>query len=253
MVYGDSDTQDGKLRAIQLGISRRVNEHFSLGLSFNYRWGKLKHLEYNYYSSYTTDYQVDLNGFNLQLGLVWNLNKNLTLALVIRPAYRMKVDGIREDRNSEGFVLDSVQFNTHLRYPLSLCLSGQVKISGNLNLYSDLSYWNWKQFSGGSNFSYDLAQLYDWPQNHDDLKFSTGLVYGWKPGSETKILQLAAGYVHDPYDGVYTNINDDITFGLALSLKKFGLEGSVKLPLAGIRDVYYINSSSYHLGLTFRL
>lgn len=253
MVYGDSDTQDGKLRAIQLGISRRVNDHFSLGLSFNYRWGKLERSEYNDYSSYITEYQVDLNGFNLQFGLVWNLNSNLTLGLVIRPAYRMKVDGIREEKYS-GIVSYYSHFKAFLTYPLALGFNSRVKISENLNLYSDLFYWNWKQFSVENNYSYDLRNLYDWPQGHNAIKFSSGLIYGRNLGSETKILYLAAGYVHDPY--VFYNtikINDHFTFGLALSLKKFGLEGSVKLPLARIRDSSYIDSSSYSFGLSFRL
>jgi len=248
--YYDSRTQDGKLHALQFGISRRVNNHFSLGLSFNYRTGKLRHLDHYDFSSKDVDYQVNLNGFNLQVGLVWEMNKTLTLALVIRPAYRMKVDEKIEERSSEtGFVSNSSQFNIYFRFPLALTLSSQIKISENLNLYSDVSYWNWKQFSGGSEFL--DGHIYTWPQGHDDIKFSAGLDYAWNL-ADTKILRLAAGYIHDPYESAYTNINDYLTCGLALDLKKFGLEGSVKLPLAKLRDSFSINSSAFQLGFNFR-
>jgi len=254
LYYSDSHTQNGKLHGFQFGISRRLNEHLSFGLSFNYRTGKIKHIIYTAYNSVYYDRQVELNGFNMQFGLVWKMNDALTLALVLRPAYRMKVEGTSEERNPDVGIIDTNQFDTYLRFPLAITYSSRVKISENLNLYSDISYWNWKQFSGGSMYDWDLTQFYDWPQDHDDIKFSAGFDYAWKLRSESRTLRLAAGYIHDPYK-IYTgsgSINDYLTCGLCVSLNKLSIEGSVKLPLAKLRDEAYIDSSSYQLGLNFR-
>ncbi len=100
----------------------------------------------------------------------------------------------------------------------------------------------------------DLEKFYNWPQSHDDIIFSAGFDYACKLRSESKTLRLAAGYIHDPYN-IYTgsgSINDYLSCGLCFCLKRLSLEGSVKLPLAKLRDEAYIDSSSYQLGLSFR-
>lgn len=249
--YYDAVTQEGKLHGFQFGISRRLNEHLSFGLSFNYRTGKIKHSDHNDYHSIYFDRQADINGFNLQFGLVWKLNDTLTLALVFRPAYRMKVEGTGEERYPDSGYVYFNQFDAILRFPLAITFSSRVKISENLNLYSDISYWNWKQFSGGSMHDWDLERFYNWPQSHDDIKFSAGFDYALKLRSESRTLRLAAGYIHDPYTGS-GRINDYLTCGLCFSLNRLSLEGSVKLPLAKVRDQEYIDSNSYQLGLSFR-
>lgn len=253
--YNDFGTQDGRLHAFQFGLSRRLNDRLSLGVSANYRTGSLHHL--NYIFQYEeNEYQVDLRGINFQFGLAWKVNNTFTLAMLIRPAYRMKVDEKMEERDIEsGTVVYSSQVTTYFRFPAVFCLSSSIKVSDSLYLYSDLSYWNWKQFSGGSEFSYDLLHIYEWPLENDALKFSSGLDYVWKlNGDSNKNLHLLAGYIHDPY-GLYiyqTGIDDYLTCGLALSIQKFALEASAKLPLARVRKIYTIDSSAFQLGLNYK-
>lgn len=249
----DSISQDGKLHAFQFGLGRRVNEHLSLGLSLNFRKGSLNHLDRNYYNLRESYYQNDLTGFNFQFGFVWKVNRTLTLALVIRPEYRMKVEEKMEVRGLEtGFIYYSSEFKSFFRFPLALCLSSRINISESLDLYSDLSYWNWRHFSGGNHYLEEVWRVYHWPLEKDSIKFSAGFDHSWKLGEAgVRTLHLLAGYLHDSYS--FLGINDYLTCGLSLGLKKISLAGSVRLPLARVRDSDALASSTFQLGLNFDL
>ncbi len=248
-----SVTQSGKLHAFQFGLGRRVNDRFSLGLSLNFRKGSLNHLDLNYYNLRESYYQNDLTGFNWQFGFVWSVNRTLTLALVIRPEYRMKVEEKMEIGDSEtGFIYYSSEFKTYFRFPLALCLSSRINISESLDLYSDLAYWNWRQFSGGNHYLEEVWRVYHWPLEKDSIKFSAGFDHSWKLGEGGgRTLHLLAGYLHDSYS--FLGISDYLTCGLSLGLKKISLAGSVRLPLARVRDSDALASSTFQLGLNFGL
>lgn len=254
IVYGnDSIIQDGKLHGFQFGLGRRINDRFSLGISLNFRRGSLDHLYRDDYYSLESEYRYDMNGFNLQFGLTWKTTRSLTLALVIRPEYKMKVKEEFIYRSSDtGYVYDSYKYESFFRFPLVICLSGRINISESLDLYSDLAYWNWRHFSGGNQYVSDLWFIYHWPLEKDTFKFSGGVDYSGKLGAEgTVTFHLLAGYIHDSYS--FLGINDYLTCGLSLGLKKISLAGSVRLPLARVRDSEALASSTFQLGLNFGL
>jgi hypothetical protein len=252
--YGNFDAQNGRLHAFELGLSRRIRDNFSMGLSLTYRTGQLKHTRYYYYADEDIDYKVNITGFNLNFGFVWEVNKTITLALAIRPAYKMKIkEEIKEVLLENDFIISLTQFEANYRFPMALILSSKIKVSENIGLFSDLSYWNWKQFSC-SDISYDLSRLYVNPQDHDPLKLSAGADYALRLGSTKKnTLHLLAGYIHDPQGYSGSNSPDYLTFGLAIALRNFQLEGSAKLPLAPVGDPWSIYSSCFQLGMNFRL
>jgi hypothetical protein len=255
--YENFFRQNGRLHSFQLAVSHQVKDNFSLGFSINYRTGNLTHLDHYAYSEQENEYQADFKGFNLQFGLAWKVNKVLTLGLTIRPAYKMKMTFTLETRDLYfPQTTTSGPFTNYFRFPFALCLSSKVNISDNLNLYSDVSYWNWKQFSGGSRYDYLFDRFYQWPLESDFIKFSAGLGYTLKlDQNEDKTLHLLAGYIHDPY-GPYTsecNIIDYLTCGLGLSIKNFGLENSVKFPLATVKHSWLIQASAFQLGFHLRL
>lgn len=113
----------------------------------------------------------------------------------------MKVKEKIEFRNSDtGFIYDSSEYESNFRFPPALCLSSRINISEDLDLYSDLSYWNWRQFSGGNQYVGDLWFICRWPLEKDALKFSAGFDYSWKLNQDgARTLHLLAGYIHDSY------------------------------------------------------
>ncbi len=258
--YNNFDSQDGKLHNFGLAVARRINDKVSVGLSVAYRTGQIDHHSYYDYSPQNKFWDIDIHSFVFDFGLTWGVNQTVTLGLAIRPPYKMSVKYYTYDELLEtGNIVYPVRVEGSYKFPVVLTVNSRIKVSDNLNFFSDVSYWNWSSSEWGQ-FSEYLYNLYPSRSEIDPVRFSAGADYilRFKSNLENRV-HILAGYIHDPQASCYypqygTHPSFDyFTCGLGLELNKFEIGASARLPLAAVNEQGLIYSSRFQFGIGLTL
>lgn len=258
--YNNLDSQDGKLHNFGLAVARRINDKVSVGLSAAYRTGQIDHASYYDYSLQNRYWDIDIHSFVFDFGLTWEVNQTVTFSLAIRSPYKMSVKYYTYDEFLEtGDIVYPVRVEGSYKFPVVLTVSSRLKVSDNLNFFSDVSYWNWSSSEWGQ-FSEYLYNLYPSRSEIDPVRLSAGADYilRFKSNLENRI-HILAGYIHDPQAFYYYPQHgahpsfDHFTCGLGLELKKLQIGVSAKLPLAAVNEEGLIYSSRFQLGIGLTL
>jgi len=177
VLYSLSLTQTGILRSFNLSAAHSFNDWLSAGLGINFSVGDLERKMVEQWTqtgiSITDRKTRDLKEFNLNGGLLVNLEDRVRLAAVFRaPCSRQsKNHSFLEyvapagptDIQIEASSVDKV------RQPLVLGLGASYKLLPNLWAALDLSYYNWSRYSVDY-FGEDLERDF-----RDVLKVGAGL------------------------------------------------------------------------------
>jgi len=192
--------QEGVLQTINFAAARKIGSRLSIGLGFNLFRGFLDRLvgeKYEYSGITITDtVQNDFSGFALNGGVIWDATGNVSLAAVFRAPYTKKA----ESRSVRSFISPETDLSSvddasgSYRQPLILGAGVHYKITPNLRVASDLSFFNWGRYSVDS-----FGEKLDRPFKNV-LKFSIGAEYLGSIrlfGKEAR-LPLRIGFSYDP-------------------------------------------------------
>lgn len=155
VVYSLEFQQTGLLRNYNLSLAREFGNWLSFGIGLNYVRGSMDKsvVENMFYSGVTISDRKnhDFKGFYVNGGITADIDEKLTIAAVFRTPYNKKADSESKLR------YDSPQGNTDIRIeaaaentykqPFVLGFGLDYKITPQLRVASDVSYFHWSSYS----------------------------------------------------------------------------------------------------------
>jgi long-subunit fatty acid transport protein len=143
--------QKGSLYALGLAYAVEVTPEFSVGATLNY-WGDFIHANewkqtYNetltaFGLSVQNNYaeKFDFDGWNANLGFLWDISEHWTLGGVLKTPFKAEVDHSREDN---GTVSNS---NDSMDMPMSYGLGVAYRFSDEFTISGDIYRTHWEDF-----------------------------------------------------------------------------------------------------------
>ena len=237
--------QSGLLRNYNLSIARSLGKWFSFGIGLNYVSGELVKgiIENMYYSGVTISDQKthDFKGFYLNGGVVAGVTERLTIAAVFRTPYSKQAE------SESSLRYDSPQGDTDIRIevaaenkykqPLILGVGVDYRLSPELRVASDVSYFNWSSYSG-TYFDEEIQREFK-----DIIKVSGGFEYVASLRLFQRDMQvpLRIGMSYDPQPVKEPNSHYVYyTFGFGLHWQKLHLDAGAMFGIekGSGRDLY---------------
>lgn len=224
--------QSGNLKNIQFSLARKLFQHASAGLGFNYVFGDLKRdtIEDWVADGYTiTDKKSqEFQGIFVNGGFFIEFTEKLSLAAIFRTPYvkKSKSKSFLQFLSPAGNSDIRIEATSDDKYklPLVIGLGVSYKIKPKLGLASDLTYANWSQYTVkyfGENKERNFKSI---------LKIGAGVEYllAIKLSKQNFTIPLRVGVIHDPQP--MKNPNSSylyLTAGIGIHWNKFLLDGGM--------------------------
>jgi hypothetical protein len=146
--------QKGTLVNANFSLARKISEKISIGVGLNVLRGKHERsIEEEWIvsnRSISDRKSLRLNGFFVNGGIIWNPSKELALAAVFQAPYKRRADGESlyrfEAPNSNTDIQIDGSGECSFQQPMVLGLGLNFKISRDVLLAADVSYFNWNQY-----------------------------------------------------------------------------------------------------------
>ncbi|MBN1222868.1 MAG: hypothetical protein JXB23_06435 [Candidatus Aminicenantes bacterium] len=192
--------QEGTLQTINFSLARKINDRLAFGLGFNIISGSTdKSVEdKDLFPQVTISDAVrhDFSGFYLNGGIVFDATESLVLAAVFRAPYTKKSESesARRFLSPEVSLASDAAAEGAYEQPLVIGLGAHCKITRELSLASDLSFFNWRHYAARS-FEEDLRRDFK-----NVLKIGAGLEYrtSFRLFSKDVRMPLRIGFTYDP-------------------------------------------------------
>jgi long-subunit fatty acid transport protein len=196
-------TQTGWLRTFNVSVGRRLGPRLSLGIGLNYVFGRLDRetLEQETPIGYTLldKKSQDLNGFNIQGGLLFEISDGLKAAAVLKAPYALRAKNTSTVRYTY-----TPPFNTDIGLtvssedtadqPLILGLGLSGRVLPELTLSVDATYFAW------SKYALDYFGERQTRDFKDIVRIGAGAEYRTTPrifGANAQV-PFRIGFVYDP-------------------------------------------------------
>lgn len=224
--------QNGNLKNIQFSLARKLFQHASVGLGFNYVFGDLRRdtIEEWVADGYTiTDKKSqEFQGIFINGGFFIEFTDKLSLAAIFRTPY------IKKSQSKSFLQLLAPAGNADIRIeatsddkyklPLVVGLGVSYKINPKLGLASDLTYGNWSRYTVkyfGEKKERNFKSI---------LKIGAGAEYllAIKLFKQNFTIPLRVGVIHDPQPMKDPNSSYlNFTAGIGIHWNKFLLDGGM--------------------------
>lgn len=251
-MYQDIDYRlDGGLAAVGLAWSGQITPTFSVGITLNI-WDN--HLGANEWDQHViqrgksldpdTPFEFDLRsddhytfqGFNANLGLLWNINSKLTLGAVIKLPFEADIDHEHStriiSRNPVNPWIGTVDTNAYsagetLDMPMSYGVGLAYRFSDALTCSFDIYRTEWSDFILTDSSGNETSPITGQSPEQSDIDATHQLRFGaeYLIIKEKFIIPIRSGVYYDPApakgnpDDIY-----GITFGSGLVFKRFSLD-----------------------------
>jgi hypothetical protein len=226
--------QTGILRNLNISLAREFGGWLSFGIGANYVFGSMEKeiVENMYYSGVTiSDRKAhDFNGIYINGGLTADVSDRLTVAAIFRTPF------IKKAKSESLLWYDSPLGNTDIRIeamaenkyeqPLALGIGADYRISPQLRVATDLSFFNWSSYSI-TYFEEEITRGFK-----NIIKVSAGLEYlaAVRLFQQDFQVPLRAGLNYDPQPVKQPSIHYMYyTLGFGLYWKGLHLDAAVML------------------------
>ena len=154
LLYKLSFDQKGTLRNFHFSVARRLFDRLCAGLGVNVLRGDFNRDTLEHWT--TGDIQINdrktqaYSGFNLNVGLTYELTDGLTAALVFRPPFtkKAKSQSLLEYLAPKGQADIRIEASSEDSYkqPLIIGAGADWRITTGLRVVSDLAFYNWSHY-----------------------------------------------------------------------------------------------------------
>jgi long-subunit fatty acid transport protein len=219
--------QDGYLSALGLAYAIDITPAISLGLTLNMwtgQFGWRNGWEENYTNhsvttlgltkniedSHITEKYSNLNGVNMNFGLLWNANKYLTIGAVLKTPFSANFDHQYTDdwiqRDGNGNVKNSsyvsISDEIQLRMPLSYGIGFAWRFSDQFTIDLDVYRTHWSEYILTDGQGNEMSPINALPKSVSDINDTTQIRIGGEyifinPGRNW-VASLRGGMFYDP-------------------------------------------------------
>ncbi|MFC1505087.1 OmpP1/FadL family transporter [Thermodesulfobacteriota bacterium] len=243
--------QDGSLSALGLAYAIEMTPHISLGLTLNIWTSQLcwdngwdaKYTNQSMTTSGATVFSQDtrineeysnLEGLNLNLGFLWNVNRSMTIGAVLKTPFSAKFDHqynyewVRRDGggNITGSGNLSVSDEIELWMPMSYGLGFAWRYSDHFTMDLDVYRTHWSDYILTDGEGNQMSPINALPKDQSDIQDTTQVRLGaeylfYKPESKW-IIPLRGGLFYDP-EPAQSKVNDfyGVSIGSGVGYKQY--------------------------------
>ena len=220
--------QDGYLGAMGLAAAYEITSWLSLGVTFNY-WNNILGIRNGWDSTEKTRDVItafgpnpinpplqnfitvrnefdNFKGFNWNFGLLWNINKYLSLGAVLKTSFWGSVDHTRKitNRDSAGNITSTVieRQDAELRLPMSYGGGISCRFTDNFTMDLDVYRTEWDDFTYRDGSGKRFSPIEGLPKNLSDVDDTTqvrlGAEYLFLFPEKYLVVPVRAGAFYDP-------------------------------------------------------
>ncbi len=251
--------QNGYLSALGLAYAIQLTPSISLGGTLNIWSGKLDSqngwnedytnhsvttfgLTKNIEDSHITENYSDPNGVNVNVGLLWSVNKYLTVGAVLKTPFSLEFDHQYTDdwvqRDKNGKIKNSshisISDQIKLWMPMSYGIGLAWRFSDQLTIDMDVYRTQWSQYMLTDGQGNKMSPINALPESDSDIKDTTQIRIGGeylfiKP-DRNWVASLRGGAFYDP-EPSQGKVNDfyGVSIGSGIGYKRYVLDAAYQL------------------------